>query len=301
MNNANKTITVRIAEGMGNQLFMYANAYNLSKKFNYDLLIDNKSGYFKNKNSLRTYQLNNFHVAENLANSKNRFDTYLKDLNRKILKKVDKFLNFKKFLLEKKDSLKKTSFYKINLDKYSNKIFLEGHFESEKYFYEYKKNLKTIFKVRENLINNKNNYVDDLTRNNSVSICIRQNRYSEGKFKNDHKSSKFTKDTIEYVDRAVKYVKQKVNNPKFFIWSNDLSNLNEYFNKSEFTFIDNQENKALNDFHLFSYSKHFIVGPTSFHWWGAWLNDNPDKICIRPSNINPSNNKDFWPNSWVNI
>ena len=163
------------------------------------------------------------------------------------------------------------------------------------------KNLKNIFKVKESLINNKNKYIDDLTQNNSVSICIRQNRYSEGKLKNDHKSSKFTKDTIEYVDRAVKYVKQKVNNPKFFVWSNDFNNLNEYFNKNEFTFIENQENKALNDFHLFSYSKHFIVGPTSFHWWGAWLNDNPDKICIRPSNINPSNNKDFWPNSWINI
>ena len=124
MNYVKKTITVRIAEGIGNQLFMYANAYNLSKKFSYDLSIDNKSGYFKNKNSLRTYQLNNFQVDENLANSKKRFDTYFKDLNRKILKKVDKFSSFKKFLLEKKDSLKNTSFYEINLNNYSNQIFL---------------------------------------------------------------------------------------------------------------------------------------------------------------------------------
>ena len=59
----------------------------------------------------------------------------------------------------------------------------------------------------------------------------------------------------------------------------------------KFEFIKNEKNKILNDFDLFKYSKHFIVGPTSFHWWGAWLNNNPDKICIRPSNINPSNNK----------
>ena len=50
------------------------------------------------------------------------------------------------------------------------------------------------------------------------------------------------------------------------------------------------------------YSKHFIVGPTSFHWWGAWLNQNPDKICLRlPEDLNPSNNKDFWPESWITI
>ena len=45
----NKLI-VRIAEGLGNQLFMYAHAYSLSKKINYDLYIDNTSGYFKKKN-----------------------------------------------------------------------------------------------------------------------------------------------------------------------------------------------------------------------------------------------------------
>ena len=58
-------------------------------------------------------------------------------------------------------------------------------------------------------------------------------------------------------------------------------------------------NDYINDFYLFSFAKHFIVSPSSFHWWGAWLNQNPNKICVRPSdNLNPSNNKDFWPESW---
>ena len=42
-------IIARIAEGIGNQLFMFANAYYLSRKFNYNLLLDNTSGYFKKK------------------------------------------------------------------------------------------------------------------------------------------------------------------------------------------------------------------------------------------------------------
>ena len=301
MNNLKKTLTVRLAQGIGNQLFMYANAYSLSKSYNYQLFIDNTSGYFKKKDQLRTYELNNFLLEENLATSDLKFDTYSKNLKRKILIKLDKFRNYRSFILEKKDANKKTFFTKINLDNYSNKLFLEGHFESEKYFYEYKDDLKNIFKVKNNLLENNNLYMDDIKNNNSVSICIRQNRYSEGRFKNNDKSLKFTKDTIDYIHRAITYIKKKIDNPTFFVWSNDFKNLREHFNEKEYVFVENSINKSLNDFHLFNFSKHFIVGPTSFHWWGAWLNNNPNKICLRPKNINPSNNNDFWPNEWISI
>ena len=301
MNNIKKTLTVRLAQGIGNQLFMYANAYSLSKSYNYQLFIDNTSGYFKKKDQLRTYELNNFLLEENLATSDLKFDTHIKNLKRKILIKLDKFRNYRSFILEKNDANKKTFFTKINLDNCSNKLFLEGHFESEKYFYEYKDDLKNIFKVKNNLLENNNLYMNDIKNNNSVSICIRQNRYSEGRLKNNDKSLKFTKDTIDYINRAITYIKKKIDNPTFFVWSNDFKNLREHFNEKEYVFVENSINKSLNDFHLFNFSKHFIVGPTSFHWWGAWLNNNPNKICLRPKNINPSNNNDFWPNEWISI
>ena len=73
-----KTLIVRIGEGLGNQLFMYANAYALSKKYNYELHIDNTSGYFKNKNKIRSYELDNFVISNYIANSSFKFDTYIK-------------------------------------------------------------------------------------------------------------------------------------------------------------------------------------------------------------------------------
>ena len=157
------------------------------------------------------------------------------------------------------------------------------------------------FKIKNDCIDLKNHLIKDLKHNESVSICIRQNRFSEGKTTDKKKSSQFTKDTIDYINRAVSFFKKRINNPKFFVWSDDFSNLNEYFNDNEFTFIKNFNNKILNDFYLFQFSKHFIVGPTTFHWWGAWLNENPNKICLYPSNINPSNNTDFWPENWISV
>tara|TARA_B100001057_G_C22109890_1_gene666559 strand:- start:90 stop:536 length:447 start_codon:yes stop_codon:yes gene_type:complete len=141
---------------------------------------------------------------------------------------------------------------------------------------------------------------------NIVSISIRTNRFSErdgNKFNiiSKKNSSQFTRDTIEYVYRAIKKVKLKIPNAKFLIWSNDFSGLREYFPQNEFIFIDNKIDKIHNDFYLFSLCKNFIVGPTSFHWWGAWLNKNNDKLCFRPKNLNPSNNDDFWPEDWISI
>ena len=296
----NKLI-VRIAEGLGNQLFMYAHAYCLSKKINYDLFIDNTSGYFKKKNQFRAFELDKFAINSEYSVPELRYDNYFLDFKRKIKKKLDLFKDKKSFLIENKDNYKNTSFQKIDLSKFSDLLFVEGYFQSDKYFIDCRDVLINEFKIKENYINLNNHLINELKKNESVSICIRQNRFSEGKNIDKKKSIKFTHDTIEYIKRSILFLKNKITNPKFYIWSDDFSNLDEYFDQNEFTFIKNINNKFLNDFYLFQYSKHFIIGPTSFHWWGAWLNENPNKICLRPSNINPSNNSDYWPNNWISI
>ena len=63
-----KKIIVEIAEGLGNQFFMYAHAYSMAKKLNYELCIDNKSGYSLNKNIIRSHQnyiLSSFNIKQN--------------------------------------------------------------------------------------------------------------------------------------------------------------------------------------------------------------------------------------------
>ncbi len=296
-----KKIIVRIAEGIGNQLFMYAHAYSLSKNINYDLFIDNTSGYFKKKNQVRSYQLDKFNIDTSLSEKNYRFDTLSLNIKRNILKKLDFFKKKKLFLLETTFDNKVTQYIDTDMNNFSDLLYIEGYFESEKYFKKFKNKLKSKFIIKDKYLDQNNKFIELLKNNNSVSISVRQNRYSERGIVDNDKSLKFTKNTIDYIYKAISFFKKKIPNPRFFIWSNDFKNLNNYFNKNEFTFIENQNNKSLNDFNLFRYSKHFIVGPTSFHWWGAWLNETPDKICVRPSNINPSNNKDFWPDGWIKI
>ena len=301
-------LVVRIAEGLGNQLFMYANAYSLSKNNNYKLYIDDTSGFIKTKN-FRKYYLDHFNITASIIDDKNKFDNFFLNIKKNFLKKVDLYNPKKNFLVEKKDDNKVTSFYNINFENLSNKIFIEGHYESEKYFLNYKNDLINEFTLKNNS-NYENNHYFDLIKKNSnniVSICVRTNRFSE-RIKNKYdadsidKSIKFTKDTIDYIYRAITLIQKKISNPIYLIWCNDFSDLRSYFpDEKKFIFVDNKFNKIFQDFFLFNYCNNFIVGPTSFHWWGAWLNNNPNKICLRPKNLNPSNNVDFWPEDWISI
>ena len=301
----NKLI-VRIAEGLGNQLFMYAHSYALSKKINYNFYIDDESAYFKKKD-VREYELDNLNISAQKISNNDKFNSYSLNFKRTVLKKIDFFLPKKNFLIEQRNSFKQTKFYEYDTSQLSNKIYVEGYFESEQYFKQYKDELKKEFKLKDSKSYKNNKYYNDILHNDKiVSICVRQNRYSERIGNRDDKlsiirSDKFTQDTIEYIYRAISICEKKIDNPIFYIWSNDFKDLQEYFNDDKFIFVENNYNKSITDFYLLNKCKNFIVGPTSFHWWPAWLNYEENNIIIRPKNLNPSNNLDFWPKSWISV
>jgi len=299
-----KKIIVRIAEGLGNQLFMYAHSLSLSKKINYDLFIDNESGYFKKKD-IRSYVLNEFNIDTPVCANKYKFNNHILNLKRKFLIKTDMFKKNKSFLLEKKDKDKKTKYFNHNYENLSNLLYVEGHYESDKYFNSFKDVLKKKFTLLNEHIYQKNSYYETIKNNhNIVSICVRQNRFSErisniNDYNRKNMSNEFTKTTINYIKRAVEYLDRKIISPKYFVWSNDFSNLREYFPENKYLFVDIKQDKSLSDFYLLLNCKNFIVGPTSFHWWPAWLNSDKNSVIIRPKDINVSNNADFWPKNWL--
>ncbi len=299
-----KKIIAKISEGLGNQLFMYSNAYAIAKKFNINFYIDPYSGYY-NKN-VRNYMLNNFNISSKTAQSNWIFANNYRNILKKIQIRLDYFKNNKSFLFEKKNLDKSTKYLPINLENTNNEIYIDGNFESEKYFFEYRNQLLSEFTLKNNEIYKQNCYFKMIRDYNVVSISIRQNRFSEriGNIYSKEsiiKSDILVKKTVDYIYKSISFFKQKINSPKFLIWSNDFKNLENYFPKNEFTFVQNSKNKELTDFFLLTQCKNFIIGPSTFSWWGAWLSKNSDKICVRPSNINPSNNLDFWPDSWISI
>ena len=191
-------------------------------------------------------------------------------------------------------------------------MYVEGYFESEKYFLNYKRSLSNEFKFKNPDIYKNNLYFDNISKSNSVALCIRQNRFIEGINNNNEvnrkKSWNYTLEQIEYINKSVQIIKSKISNAKFFLWSNDFQNLESNFFDFDYQNINlNNVNdsidKTILGLYLLTNCKHYVVTGSSFNWWGAWLSTNQNKIIIRPSHFKnfTFNNKDLWPDKWLSV
>ena len=190
-----ENLIIRISNGLGNQLFMYASAYGMSKKLNRKLLIDNESS-FKSTKNISDYLLNNFNITSEIASDRYKFKSLYGYLKRKFLLKTDLFRKKKFFYIEKKNLKKITNYNDDFLNKFfNNNMYVEGYFESEKYFFNYKNSLLNEFKFKNPDIYQNNLYFNNITKSNSVALCIRQNRYIEGLNNNNeiNRKKKFKK------------------------------------------------------------------------------------------------------------
>lgn len=148
----------------------------------------------------------------------------------------------------------------------------------------------------------------DIKNSNSVSIHIRRGDYL------DEANAKTFGGicTEKYYEKAIDYIGQKVENPRFFIFSDDLEYANKFkedlISKNsgfEVFIVDaNRNNENYFDIYLMSLCKHNIVANSTFSFWGARLNDNASKITIRPTihrngqEFDPVLMKEWWK-GWI--
>ena len=89
--------------------------------------------------------------------------------------------------------------------------------------------------------------------------------------------------TLQYYKNAMQYMKKKVPDAKFYFFSNDSEWVRENLAGGDSVIVDcNHGKENYLDMYLMSQCSHNIIANSSFSWWGAWLNQNPDKIVISP-------------------
>lgn len=256
-------ITVRVNGGLGNQMFQYATARALATKYHTDLILDiNEFDRYE----LRNFELDKFKIRASIVNK-----NYL-------VKKIFKKLNLTKlvpnYYLEK--SLK----YDSELNNCTKNAYLEGYFQNERYFKLIRDELLVDFIIKDSL----SSYTHELKNliensKNSVSLHIRRGDY----ISNNQTNSTHGTCSLEYYDKAIGYIKNQIGDLKIFVFSDDVEWSKENLKYDNIYFVEADKNKIPHeDIYLMSLCNHNIIANSSFSWWGAWLNNNNEKIVIAP-------------------
>ena len=90
---------------------------------------------------------------------------------------------------------------------------------------------------------------------------------------------------LNYYNIAIEIICSKIHNPFFFIFSDDIDWCKKNLNiNHEHSFVNGSESLPFEDMELMSKCQHNIISNSTYSWWGAYLNNNKDKIVISPKN-----------------
>ena len=109
--------------------------------------------------------------------------------------------------------------------------------------------------------------------------------------------------TPEYYRAAVEYIKEHIDNPKFFLFSNDVEAASKLLGIEDIVPVSgNTGDKSYLGMYLMSKCKHNIIANSTFSWWGAWLNNNEDKTVLCPTTLlNGYDNGSVYCKDWIRI
>lgn len=257
-------VIVKIQGGLGNQMFQYARGQHISRKYGVEVLYD-ISFYSLNLNPKREFLLNNFNNI-NINTNCNNID------NQYYCKVYDNFIF--------------TELKNIG----SNDYYLDGYWQSEKYFKGTEQELKNDFKISDEILCK---ISDVLLGENNVSIHVRRTDYLNS-------NGVHPIIDIDYYEHALKLLNQY---DYIYVFSDDMEWCKRHLKFSNMVFIDNFN--EIESLYLMSLCNNNIIANSTFSWWGAWLNNNKDKKIFAPKKWFGDhvklNTKDIMPIEWVTI
>ena len=285
-------IIVKIIGGLGNQIFQYAYAKSLQQK-GYEVKIDISA--FETYKLHGGYQLDKYNIDLPVS-TKEENDKFCKNnITSKILKKLG--FDFSKKTQEKSLLFDNT---RLNIE---DDDYIEGYFQSEKYFKDIRDIILKQFVINQVVLGyTKEIEYKILSSQNSCSLHIRR-----GDFINSKNISIHGVCDVEYYINSMQYIEGKAKDINYFIFSDDMEWVKESLTIERAIYIESEEKRIPHeDVYLMSLCHHNIIANSSFSWWGAWLNQNKEKIVIAPKNWYAdekleSQSGDVVCESWVRV
>ncbi len=275
-------LEIKFAGGLGNQLFQYSMGRSLAIRNNVRHLVFNTDNY-RNESLKRAFELTHFKVKGSELPNHRLKNVFVQNAR---LNKLASAAHLHKRVDE-------NGFVFQRVDEQLGVLSsLYGFWQSERYFSEIRETLLTeLVPVRVP------QYPAWLSNDVPVvAIHVRRTDYlNEPRYG-------FVGD--DYYRKAIEFILGRAPNARFVVFSDDMSWCRATFDNDFIFFDDPDWAPGYLQLHLMSRCTHQIIANSSFSWWGAWLNTNPQKMVMRPATPfrEPSLlYEGHYPASWVAV
>lgn len=291
-------VITNLIGGLGNQMFQYAAGRALSLERGVPLCLD-ISG-FSSYGLHQGFELQRiFNCTAGIANESDLRDilgwqssSHIRHL---LLRKEMALFRRKELVVEPQFN------YWPGIKRVPNDCYLVGYWQSEKYLSESASQIRADFTFLQPLEDQNEKLSQLMNSVNAVSLHVRRGDYAT----NPQTTATHGLCTLDYYRNSIQYVAERVQQPNFFIFSDDIAWVRDNLNiPHQCQYVDcNQGEESYNDMRLMSMCNHHIIANSSFSWWGAWLNPKRDKIVVVPKNwfANQTDAIDLLPQSWVKL
>lgn len=292
-------VIVKLKGGLGNQMFQYAFGRRIALVNKVPLKLDLKWFQDTGKDTLRAYELKYLKVCEEFATSEEIkgiiSDNFFVNTFRRVGKRILP-LRHSSYITESNNG------FDPQLMNLQDNVYLDGVWANEKYFFDIKDLIKEEFELKFPSDEANTNMAKMIESVNSVAVHVRRGDYVSNPVTNKYHGLC----SPEYYATAIASIADKVKDPHFFLFSDDPQWVKDNIKTSAPTVYvsHNKAAKGYEDLKLMKSCKHNIIANSSFSWWAAWLNSNPDKIVFAPfkwANNQHANSKNQLPHKWIAI
>lgn len=294
----NRMVYVRLKAGMGNQMFQYAfgrlMAHKLGTKVKIDLslLLDRARG---KDYVYRNYDLTIFEVPNDFVIAPKILKTLYRTKSSKVCKMV------RNQIARGKNYIKEPHFEVSEeiLNNPKDNTIYEGWWQSEQYFQSIEEEIRQVFSFKNPILEKSKTLVNEIESTQAICLNVRRTDFVS--------TSNLNVTNKDYFVQAAEKMASMVEQPHFFIFSDDVEWCAENLNLNYPTTLVSHEHKGEkfgNYMQLMKACKHFIIPNSSFAWWAVWLNQHKNKIVIAPKNWfndNQYDTSDLVPKTWIRL
>ena len=291
-------IIVELFGGLGNQMFQYAAGRRLAHFRKTELKLNISE--FESYNS-RSYSLNIFNLQEEKFATLVEISRLLYGKRSLLKRAISKIQHMRPKLLSTYIKERYFSFDPAILN-LPDGIYLDGYWQSEKYFKDIEEIIRREFTIKVPQTGNNKELSKIIQSCESVSIHIRRGDY----ISDSDVNKKHGECELSYYFNCIQMINGKIKKPTFFVFSDDCKWVHENFRLNyPMVIVDqNDSEHAYEDMRLMSQCKHNIIANSTFSWWAAWLNPNPDKMVFSPRKwfkTEELDDRDLIPETWLKI